>query len=254
MMKFCAALLLSLGISALTMPAAAQLQKPSHFEAGILLSGGYLWGQMPTVEHDAFSVTSTYGEGKSDTGRPEHTAWKAGVWGDYTLWTQDFPASSLEYGIRGEYLYTTVWQAIATEKGFLQKTTFWGGIYMTDHSLLAGPSIAWRFGDTITEMPSRRFALRGYLLAGPVLGTLHPFAAAHDYDSGYNKKQETSGYFGVRGKLGGGASVCFGRIEAGLDLAYALTAIELNRSIYTTTGKKQLLHDISLELSAAYRF
>ena len=255
MIRFCAALMISIGTFAIALPSdAADEHSSSRLEAGILLSGGYLWGQMPTVEHDAFSVTSSYSIEKSDTGRPEHTAWRAGAWCGYTLYTQEMLTDSLEYGVRGEYLYTAVWQAVGTEKGFLDNTRFWGGIYMNDHALLVGPSVTWRFGDTVTEISSRRYALRGYFLAGPVIGTLHPFAAAHDYDSNYNKDGISTGYLGVRGKLGGGASVCFGRIEAGMDIAYSFTNIELNKKIYSTTGGNQLLHDICLEISVAYRF
>lgn len=234
---------------------------------------GYSWGEVIDKEYDSFKLDYTWDDGYSESSRPDHTYWLAGVYTDFTpVQIKGERLKNFSWGIRGMLLANYISQDTSVgDKDFWEEfftSLFededdYGDSYEVDEDdrevvsygglLLRYKS--WMVGPVLKVFPSRHdnLAFEFYILYGKIFdGVLTAFPSVRDYGSNFEEKDYVSK---IRGnQFMTGISAGTGRISFGL--VYSMTMIKLDHelSIYNDIGTGTDIHSFIFCITGGFYF
>ncbi|PKL18078.1 MAG: hypothetical protein CVV49_07775 [Spirochaetae bacterium HGW-Spirochaetae-5] len=234
---------------------------------------GFAWGEIIDKEYDSFKLDYTWDDGYSESSRPDHTYWLAGLHCDFTPFRiKGEEGRFYSWGIRGMILANFISQDTSVgDKDFWEEffislfededetddsyevdeaereVVSYGGLLLRYKSWMAGPVIKL-FPDR-----NQNFALEFYALYGKIFdGVLTAFPSVRDYGTEFNEKDYVTKVRGDQFMIG--ASAGNGRISLGL--AYTISRLKLDNEpvVYNGLGTETDIHTFTFCMTGGFYF
>ena len=218
----------------------------SMFGINLFGGAGIPWGKLLDTEHDLSSVTATYTNGHTETGRPEHYIFYYGLNGDIYLYTGE----TIKAGLRAKFLKGIIEQEISLGGGEYESKQYYATL-LDFNALMAGGQLLW------SPFSHRNVSFTSSITAGKLLfSKIKPAPIIQEnFSSEYTlpkSKYDVNGYV-INASVG--AQYAFSTIVLGLDVAYTQFYIEIEDNPYRgLVSDKTNIYAVSFEMFAGVHF
>ena len=234
---------------------------------------GFAWGDIIDKEYESFKLDYTWDDGYSESSRPDHTYWIAGLHADFTpIRIKGTEQKTYIWGIRGMLLANYISQDTSVgDKDFWEEffislfededetddsyevdeaereVVSYGGLLLRYKSWMVGPVLK------LFPYRNENFAFEFYVLYGKIFdGVLTAFPSVRDYGATFDEKDYVTK---VRGRqLMIGTSAGSGRLSLGL--AYTISMIKLDNElpVYNDLGTETDIHTFTFCITGGFYF
>jgi len=234
---------------------------------------GFAWGDIIDKEYESFELDYTWDDGYSDSSRPDHTYWIAGLHADFTPFhIKGAEQRTYLWGIRGMLLANYISQDTSVgDKDFWEE--FFISLFEDDDETDDSYEVdeaerevvsygglllrykSWMVGPVLKLFPCRNenFAFEFYVLYGKIFdGVLTAFPSVRDYGAAFDEKDYVTKVRGSQLMIGTSAGT--GRISLGL--AYTISMLKLDNElpVYNGLGTDTNIHTLTFCITGGFYF